>query len=267
MRKKVSRQKILKEKKAASPAISMVVITAATVMLVLIAGSFATQVLDRQQASTEFNAIQKSILALDDAVRDIAWKESASRSVRFTTSRGTFQTISTTRSVEIKFNNGSIGTPIQTSIIKYIMPDSYIALEGEDYYILGKPDPIVSSVSDSLGQVWLAHEPGFVSISLGYRVRVSNEGNYDVQGVLTSYVNIYVIRLSSSDFSSVKGDFDIVARNTGVTTNSYPFTNNSPGNHPIHIFIDGQQGPDVSLYLTGEQVIFNVIISNVSLGI
>jgi hypothetical protein len=112
MRKKVSRRKILKEKKAASPAISMVVITAATVMLVLIAGSFATQVLDRQQASTEFNAIQKSILALDDAVRDIAWKESASRSVRFTTSRGTFQTISTTRSVEIKFNNGSIGTPI-----------------------------------------------------------------------------------------------------------------------------------------------------------
>jgi len=266
MRKNLSRRQIMKEKKAASPAISMVIITAATVMLVLVAGTFATQVLDRQQAATEFNALEKSILAFDDAVRDVAWKEGAARSVRFATSRGTFQKISTTRSIEIKFHNKSIGAPVQTSIIKYLMSSSYIALESEEYYVLGSADPIVSSVTDSLGQVLLAHESGFATISLGYRVRVSYEGDYLVQGVLTSYVNIYVIRLSSADLSFINGDFDMVAKNTGLATNSYQFPNIGKGNHSIHVIVDGQQGPPVSVYLTGEQVIFNLIISDVSVS-
>jgi hypothetical protein len=269
MREKLSRRQITKDKKAASPAISMVIITAATVVLVLVAGSFAVQVLDRQQAATEFNALQKSILALDDAVRDVAWKEGASRSVRFATGRGSFRTASTTRFVEINFNGTLVGTPFQTSAITYVMSDSYITLESEQSYILGDADPAVSSVSDSLGQVSLAHESGFASINLGYRLRVSNEGEYQVKGVSTTYVNILIIELSSTDLSFVKGDFDLVAKNTGVNTiSSNPFPINSEGYYPLNFSIDeGAQDFSLLIHLTEGQTIFNLIIGEVRVSI
>jgi hypothetical protein len=265
----LSRRQIMKEKKAASPAISMVIITAATVVLVLVAGNFAVTVLDRQQAETEFNALEKSMLALDDAIRDVALKAGASRSIRFATGRGSFQTISTTRSVEIEFRGELVGTPIQTSVIKYVMSDSYMNLKTEQFYILGNADVAVTSVSDSLGQILLAHESGFATISLGYRLRVSNEGEYQVNGIPTSYVNILIIELSSADLSSVKGAFDMIAKNKGVTTiSSQPFTINTEGDYPIHISIDEvAQNPPLFIHLTQGQTIFNLIIGKVNVSL
>jgi len=255
----------MKEKKAASPAISMVIITAATVVLVLIAGSFAVQVLDSQQAGTEFDAIQKSTLALDDAIRDVAWKAGASRSVRFTTNRGRLQAVSPTRSVEINFTSEYNLGSFDTSVITYLMSDSYITLGSEQSYILGNATAAVSSVSDSLAQVLIAHESGFASISLGYRLRISDEGSISVGGITTNYVNIYIIELSSPDFSVSNGAFDLVARNTEVfTVTKGPFPT-SVGNS-ICIELDGTLQEDVSLDLDPGNVIFNLIISKVSVS-
>jgi len=267
MRRKLDRQ-IIKDKKAASPAISMVIITAATVILVLVAGSFATIVLDRQQAETEFNAIEKSILALDDAIRDVAWKNGASRSVRFTISKGSFQAVSPARSVEINYGENDLYS-FDTSVIKYAMSDSYIALVNEESYIIGDADPAVSSVSDSVAQVLLAHESGYAIISLGYRIRISNEGiaNVIVGGTTTAvnYVNIYITELSSPDFSISNGPFDLVARNVGaLTVTKGPFSTNA-GNS-IYIELDDTPQEPVTLNLDSEQVIFNLIISKVSVG-
>ena len=248
----------------------MVIITAATVLLVLVAGSFATTVLDRQQAATEFNALQKSILALDDAVRDVAWKEGASRSVRFTTSRGSFQPISTTKSIEIEFDGTLITEdPIQTSVIKYFMSDSYITLEKEQDYFLGDANSSVSSISDSLGQASFTHVSGFASISLGYRVRVSNEGRYQFGENSTdyvNYVNIMIIELSCADLAGATGDFNIVARNMGVTTTPYPFSYTSAGTHEINVYVDDEPSP-VSIQLDSGQIILNLVVSKVSVSL
>jgi hypothetical protein len=268
MREKLSRR-IIKEKKAASPAISMVIITAATVVLVLVAGSFATLVLDRQQAETEFNALQKSIFALDDAIRDVAWKEGASRSVRFTTSKGSFREVPSTRSMEINFNGENLES-FDTSVIEYVMSDSYISLEKEQDYIdpLGKADLMVFSVSDSLAQVSLEHKSGFAIISLGYRLRILDEGIADVivEGTKTTvnYVNIYIIALSSPDFSGLNGPFDLVARNTGVSTVTK--IRSTSGNNSISIELNGASLGSESLNLDQEKVIFNLIISKVSVS-
>lgn len=270
MKEKLSRRKIIKEKKAASPAISMVIITAATVVLVLVAGSFATTVLDRQQAATEFNSLQKSILALDDAIRDVAWKEGASRSIRFTTSRGSFQPISTTKSVQIDFDGNLVGDPIQTSVIKYFMSDSYITLESAQSYILGNADPAVSSISDSLGQVSLTHESGFASISLGYRLRVSNEGNYKFgpgPEDSVNYVNIMIIELSCANLTGATGDFNMVARNMGVTTDYYQFPYESQGMHEINVHVDEQPFPVSIGPLPNGRIMLNLIVSKVSVSV
>jgi hypothetical protein len=126
----------------------------------------------------------------------------------------------------------------------------------------------VSSASDSLGQVSLAHESGFASINLGYRLRVTNEGEYQVNGVPTTYVNILIIKLSVGDFSSVKGDFDMVAKNIGVTTiSSNPFMIHSETDYPISVSIDEvAQEPPVLIHLTEGRTIFNLIIGDVSVS-
>jgi hypothetical protein len=97
-------------------------------------------------------------------------------------------------------------------------------------------------------------------------VRVSYEGTYSVQDgveyISADYVNIYVLRLSSADLSLANGDFNMVAKNTGLTTNFYKFSNVGQGN--IHVSVNGQHGLPVSIDLTGEQVVVNLIISDVS---
>ena len=270
MREKLSRRQIIKDKKAASPAISMVIITAATVLLVLVAGNFAVTVLDRQQAATEFNSVQKSILALDDAIRDVAWKEGASRSVRFATSRGSFQTNTTTRPISITFDDYPVGDPIQSSVIKYFMSDSYVALESEQFDIIGDDNPAVSSISASLGQVSLEHESGFASISLSYRLRVSNEGLYEIGDDSTdsvNYVNIMIIELSCADLVGATGDFDMIVRNMGLDTKYYNFPYTSAGAHEIDVFVDGSESPfPVSINLGAGQTTVNLIVSKVSVS-
>jgi hypothetical protein len=262
---KVSRRQIMKDKRAASPAISMVIITAATVVLVLVAGGFAVQVLNRQQATTEFNSVQKSILAFDDAVRDVAWKEGASRSVRFATNHGSFQVISDTKSFEITAFNGNFQHSFDTAVIKYIMPDSQLTLgKGYSSYILGNELSVVSSVSDSLGQVLVAQESGFASISLSYRVRVSSEGPARiVDSKPTNYVDILIIKLSSVDLFIDTGDFDLVAKNIGRTTEtSMPIEVTSAGVYFIEV-ASGEFTNTIPMQLDAGQVIFNVIIGEV----
>ena len=116
---------IRKNRRAASPAVSMVIITAATVVLVLVSGTYALQVLERQQAASEFDTVQKSILAFDDAVRDIAWDRGASRSIRFTTNYGTMRILSNNKSINIKVQGTPLNYNFTTAVVKYSMQDIY----------------------------------------------------------------------------------------------------------------------------------------------
>ena len=73
-----------------------------TVTLVLVAGTYAYQALDRQQGATEFEAVNKSFLALDDAIRDVAWDLGSSRSARFSLNRGYLEVLSNGRNLTIQ---------------------------------------------------------------------------------------------------------------------------------------------------------------------
>lgn len=258
---KVCRRHIIKNRRAASPAVSMVIITAATVVLVLVSGSYALQVLQRQQAASEFDTVQKSILAFDDAVRDIAWDRGGSRTVRFTTNYGNMRLMSSNKSFEISAEGFSYS--FATAVVKYYMPSWYFTLgNGYSSYILGNESTVVSSLTDSFGQVLVKQEPGFASIALNYRVRVSREGPSTLVGsTYINYVDILVIRLNCTNLSVGSGDFDLVARNVGLTTYSYgPY---SVGTGTISVASDGVPTKSIQLDLGAGQVMFNLIIADV----
>lgn len=215
-----SKQNWRHNRRGASPAISMVIITAITVVLVMVSGTVALQALERQQAAAEFDTVQKSILAFDDAVRDIAWDIGGTRSVRFTTNYGNMRLIATNKSFTI---SGPFTYGFATSVVKYQIPFGYFSLgHGYSSYILGDNRTLVSSILDSSAQVLVRQEQEFSSVSLNYRVRVTREGpSTIVNGVSLNYVDILVIRLNCTTVSIGAGDFDLTAKNVRLTTQSY----------------------------------------------
>lgn len=249
-----------KNREAASPAISMVIITAVTVMLVVVSSVFALQALEHQQAASEFDTVEKSVLAFDDAVRDIAWDIGGSRSVRFATHYGNMRLIPSKKTFSITIP-GVDPYEFNTSVIEYLTPSSYFAI-GNDYYALGDDSVVVSSLTDSFGQVLVKQEKGVISIALNYRVRVSGEGPptyVESTHTYINYVDILVIRLNCSGVTIGAGDFDLVAKNVGVSTTSFGPTSVSTGDS-ISV---ASEGFDDSFELEAGQYVFNLIIADV----
>jgi hypothetical protein len=261
--RKPSRHSIIKNKKAASQAVSLVIITAATVVLVLVSGSYALQVLQSQQASSEFDTVQKSILTFDDAVRDIAWDRGGSRSVRFTTNYGNMRLMSSNKSFEINAPGG-FQQNFTTAVIKYSMPSSYFTLgNGYSSYVLGNESAVVSSLTDSSCQALVTQEAGFATVALNYRVRVSREGpSTNVGSTSINYVDILLIRLNCTNISIGSGAFDLVAKNTAITTVT---SNVCTVGGDDHFRVTSDDGAyDFPLNLSSDsKVVYNVIIADV----
>lgn len=249
-----------RNRRAVSPAVSTVIITAATVVLVLVAGSYATQVIERQRASSEFETVTKSMLAFDDALRDIAWDREGSRSVRFTTNYGNMRLLPSSKTISIT-GPGTFFNSCETAVVKYSMPTTQFTLgAGAESYILGDDSAVVSSLTDSVSQAIVKQESGYASISLTYRVRVARE-TPATSGL--NYVDILVIRLNCNSLTIGSGDFDLTARNIGLdTTTSGPYSVDTAGSV---ISVDMGEGPDIITLGAGTYMV-NLIIADVSVS-
>ncbi len=255
--------KIIRNTKAASPAISMVVITAATVVLVLVAGTFAVQFLDRQQGSSEFDTLQKSLVTFDDAIRDISWDRGGSRSVRFTVNYGYVALLPNEKNIQITVDEyPEFNYNISTGVVKYSIPTSYVSYgKGYKSYILGDEKTVISSPSESYSQLMASQHSNSLDYTLSYRVRVMEEG----PSTIANYVDIIVIRLDCAN-STLMGDFDLVARNLGVATDSTQFA--AGGNTAtVNVTLDDMVSESVTVTLKQElPVVFNLIMAEVSVS-
>ena len=250
-----------KDKRGASPAISMVIITAATVVLVMISGSYGFLILERQKASAEFDVVAKSFLTLDDAVKDIAWDRGGSRSVRFTTSYGAVALLPDNKSLEIQVAEYNVSYKLSTGVVKYSIPTSYISFgDGYSSFMAGSDSSVISSTADSFSQLLANQESGYLTLTLNYRVRVTEEGPYP----RANYVDILVIRLDCISLPYLTGEFDLVARNVAVTTKAFgPF---AAGGSVATFSVSTEEGAEneVSLALnSGLETVFNLIIADV----
>ncbi len=242
----------------------MVIITAVTAMLVLIAGSYAYQVLERQQGATEFDTIQKSFVTFDDGLKDVAWNRGGTRSTRFTVNYGKLQFLpSIPLSVAVQGYPVSLNT--STGRVRYLISANYLTYGfGYKEHILGDDKTIVSASTENAGRAWIIQDSS-VNIFLDYRVRVLQEGQPTlVNSSLVNYVDILLIRTNLAS-ATLKGDLDLTARNTGITTNSSgPFAIVG-GGCTISVTL-GNLTNQITLALTGDKVVFNVIVSDVSIG-
>lgn len=261
--------------RAVAYTVSAVIMTATTVALVLVAFFYAYQVLDQQRGMSEFEIAQKSMLAFDDALENVAWKPGSIRSTRFTAQYGHLQLLPNNKSVSLSATVDGVSHPlatgISTAVIKYWLSTNYVTL-GADFfpsYILGNSSSVISGSTDPYGRCVLEQVSGWVTMSLDYRVRVMRTAVIKVNGVDTNYVDIWVIKVSTVVTSawSYVHDFDLIAKTMSVQTTSYRYNaTNSAAVVSVQIGNSLPQPGSVTLVVPG-QVVFNVVVANVQVSV
>lgn len=271
---KKAQSPFLSNKLGVSYAISTVIISAVTILLVIVASSYAYQLLEQQRGAAEFEVAKESILAFDDALENIAWKPGAAQSARFTVSYGQLELIPASHSqasplvIDVERNNVSlIPQPysVSTGFLRYSISNRYANLrEGYSSYILGDKNLIVTNGTERFGRALVEKASGFVNITLDYRVRAMRTSTITVNDVRVNYVDIWVIKLDISDWSTYIYDFNLKARCLNVSTTTYgPYSIDATDDVEIQV----QYGSDSSKVeiqdLETGNVVFNFILSEV----
>ena len=259
-----------KSRKAVSPAISMVIIAAVTIILVLVAGNYAYQVLERQRGVSEFDAVKKSFITFDDAVKDVAWDRSGVRSARFTVNYGVLEVIPANAQkglpINVTVNEHPTAKYVNfTGYLRYNLSTYYITFgHGYKSYLFGDNRAIISKSTENFGTALIEQQSGWVSLTLFYRVKVSRTAYVKVGEYYVNYVEILIIKLSSTRWSTFKGDLDLAARNKAIITQSYgPY--NAGNNCTVSVHIGGFSN-SVSVDLDPGKVVFNFVIAEVYVG-
>jgi len=257
--------------KAVSPAISTVIITAATIVLVLVASNYAYQTLERNEGLAEFGVAKKAMLAFDDAVKSIAWKTNSSRSVRFVASYGALELLPNALNVTVLVQVGADCRffTFQTGLIRYYTSVNYVTYGGNyKEYILGDEKPVVSS-TQSAGQIAIEQQSRWVNVTLEYRVCAMKTFEGEVRGENLTYIDIYIIKIDVSRRSSLTGELDLKARCVNVATPlSVQFSAQQENTQAI-VFASFGGGPQRSWSTAVKKgiVVFNFIVSTVSVGV
>jgi len=259
-----------KNSKAVSPAISMVIIAAVTIVLVLVAGNYAYQVLERQRGASEFDAVKKSFITFDDAIRDVAWEKSGVRSARFTVNYGVLEVIPANAQkglpINVTVNEHPTAKYVNfTGYLRYNLSTYYITFgHGYKSYLFGDNKTIVSKSTENFGAALIEQQSRWVFLTLFYRVKVSRTAYVKVGEDYVNYVEILIIKLTSTRWSTFKGDLDLAARNKAIITQSYgPY--NAGNNCTVSVRIGGLSDT-ASVDLDPGKVVFNFVIAEVYVG-
>ena len=267
----------LSNRSGASYAVSAVIITASTVALVLVASTFAYQTLEQQRGTSEFNMAKNSLIAFDDALRDVAWSLKGSRNTRFAIDYGKLTLFPDNAEYGLDLNidveiDGNIFASYSntTGYLAYSIPQKYLtfAVTGP-YYILGDEQLIVTQGTADLGCLSVSQESGWVNSALSYRVRAMETSTITLSDETTlSYVNILIVKMKISDYSEYVGELDLTAKTSNLKTISYEY-NNSVVDKQCNITAKlGDQLSEISIELNPScnNVVVNFLISEMDVS-
>jgi hypothetical protein len=136
-----------RDKRAVSPAISTVVLTAAGIVMILIAMSYANNILALKMAQNEFSTNKQFIQTTAKQIDDIAWTVGRTQTVSFSSKYGNvqFQAVALNYTFRIHTSSGWENLTIsgKTGIILYNMPVGSYSLGNNFFQRL--PNNVTSS--------------------------------------------------------------------------------------------------------------------------
>ena len=267
-------KKSLKSKNSGvSYSISSVVITATTVVLVLVASNFAYQALERQRGTAEFNMVSNILETYDDAVQDIAWSIKGSRNTRFSIDYGTLALFPDNENqglnldLDVVVEGNTIFTQnLTTGYVEYSIPTQFVSFaQRETFYLLGDAEVITVDGTDSLGRILISHSSEWVSAVVSYRVRVMETSTITIGDDLVSYVNLWVVKLKIPEFSANYGNFDLTTNAYNLNTTSYQTSIGNYDDFTLGVKFGNElySQKTINLREISDRIVFNVIVSEV----
>jgi hypothetical protein len=79
---------LLKDKRAVSPAISSVILTAAGIVMILVAMSYANNILSLKMAQNEYNTNKQFMLTTGQQIDDVAWTVGRTQTISYSNKYG-----------------------------------------------------------------------------------------------------------------------------------------------------------------------------------
>jgi len=225
------------KRKGVSPIISVVVITATLMVILVVASFFATNLLEIQMQSSEFEQAKTAILLLDKTIIDVSLRPGAASSVQFNQRSGGIGMYEG-EPINMKIINASNSevlwsTTINPSyVIKYHGGSMVPAAEAN----LTNPGGLIVDMSKPLGYARIEAGNG-VWIVLDYnRVRVTANEELGT-------IDIYLIRLEPGRFGG-SGTVSVRVQNMDINVTSLRL--NGSGNLKVRVEVGGlyeEQGP------------------------
>jgi uncharacterized protein YsxB (DUF464 family) len=229
-----------KDKQAVSPAVSTVILTAAVIVMILVAMGFANNFLDARMAENEFSTNKQFMLTTGLQIDDIAWTIGRTQTVRYSSQYGNmkFQSLAVNYTFEI--DTGSGLQPLfsnATGMILFNIPVSTYSVTN-NYFERVLPSSngsfLQQGSSAPVGQVFCVEKLPMI------------EGNY------TRIVAVPSIRMLNSTIEGL----------AGIPTNYYRFYMPSlmPGNHQYRSQSITMTGNDITKIIRNDvnQVRINV---------
>jgi hypothetical protein len=132
-----SHRSLRNDKRAASPAISTVILTAAGIVMILVAMSYANNILSLKMAQNEFSTNQQFMQTTGKQIDDVAWTTGRSQTIAYSCKYGNmkFQDAALNYTFQIHTSSGWTNLTLsgKTGIILYNMPVSSYSL-GNNYF-------------------------------------------------------------------------------------------------------------------------------------
>ena len=133
-----SHTSLRKDKRAVSPAISTVILTAAGIVMILVAMSYANNILNAKMAQNEFSTNKQFMQTTGQQIDDIAWTVGRTQTISYSSKYGNvkFQEVALNYTFRVSHTSSgweNFTVSGQTGIILYNMPVSSYSL-GNNYF-------------------------------------------------------------------------------------------------------------------------------------
>ena len=126
-----------RDKRAFSPAVSSIIMIAAVMVMILVAMSYASTVLDARLAENEFSANKQFMLATGLQIDDVAWTVGRTQTISYSSRFGhvKYQTLALNYSVDFLIDSNwvTVLSNVTTGMIMYNMPINKYNL-GNNYF-------------------------------------------------------------------------------------------------------------------------------------
>ncbi len=130
-------QKLRRDKRAVSPAISTVIMIAAVMVMIMVAISYASNILDSRLAENEFASCKQFMLATGLQVDNVAWTMGRTQTVSFSSRYGNVQFLPVALNYSVQMRSSGVWetvlSNITTGMVLFNMPISSYNL-GNNYY-------------------------------------------------------------------------------------------------------------------------------------